>query len=105
MSRSDTDYLRHIRDEAAFLERESTAIDRDALLRDEVRKRAFVRSLEIIIASRRFGIFSPGGPFVSLPTLSWLLHLIPLGSPAAARALSSPATTVARPGVRRSATR
>jgi uncharacterized protein with HEPN domain len=48
MSRSDTDYLRHIRDEAAFLERESTAIDRDALLRDEVRKRAFVRSLEII---------------------------------------------------------
>jgi uncharacterized protein with HEPN domain len=48
MSRSDTDYLKHIRDEAAFLEREAAAVERDDLLRDEVRKRAFVRSLEII---------------------------------------------------------
>ena len=37
-----------MRDEAAFLQRTSAGLDREALLRDEILKRAVVRSLEII---------------------------------------------------------
>ena len=48
MSRSEVDYLRHILDEARYLVRESAGMDLPALLADETRKRAFVRSIEVI---------------------------------------------------------
>ena len=48
MKRSAREYLRHILDEAQFLQRTSAGLDREALLRDETLKRAFVRSIEII---------------------------------------------------------
>lgn len=48
MSPSPTDYLRHILDEMTFLALESSKLSREDFLRDEVRKRGFVRSLEII---------------------------------------------------------
>lgn len=48
MSRSDRDYLLHIAEEVAFLERARLELDRTLFLGDETRKRAFVRSLEII---------------------------------------------------------
>ena len=48
MSRSVREYLKHIRDEISYLEAESTGIDKDAFLGDETRKRAFIRSIEII---------------------------------------------------------
>jgi len=48
MSRSVREYLKHIRDEISYLEIESAGIDKAEFLRDETRKRAFVRSIEII---------------------------------------------------------
>lgn len=48
MSRSVREYLKHIRDEITYLEGESTDIDKDDFLDDETRKRAFVRSIEVI---------------------------------------------------------
>jgi uncharacterized protein with HEPN domain len=48
MKRSAREYLLHIRDEAEFLQRASAGLDRESLLRDEILKRAVVRSLEII---------------------------------------------------------
>ena len=48
MSRSVREYLKHIRDEISYLEIESAGIDEAEFLRDETRKRAFVRSIEII---------------------------------------------------------
>lgn len=48
MSRSVREYLKHIRDEITYLEAEGTGIDKDEFLSDETRKRAFVRSLEVI---------------------------------------------------------
>jgi uncharacterized protein with HEPN domain len=42
------EYARHIWDEIKFLREEATGITLDQLLRDEMRRRAFVRSLEII---------------------------------------------------------
>ena len=48
MSRSDTDYLRHILDEIEYLIEVSSACEYDAFLLDETLKRAFVRSIEII---------------------------------------------------------
>ncbi len=45
---SDRDLLRHIRDEVAFLRSTAARTDLDSFLRDEVLKRAFARSLEII---------------------------------------------------------
>ncbi len=48
MKRSAREYLRHILDEAQFLQRTSVGLDRESLLRDETLKRAFVRSIEII---------------------------------------------------------
>jgi uncharacterized protein with HEPN domain len=48
MSRSAREYLQHILDEADYLLRESAGLDREAFLRDETRRRAFARSLEII---------------------------------------------------------
>ena len=48
MSRSATDYLRHILDESAYLSEHSQGLTRETFLQDETRKRAFVRSLEVI---------------------------------------------------------
>jgi len=48
MSRSVREYLKHIRDETSYLESESTGIDKSEFLGDETRKRAFVRSIEVI---------------------------------------------------------
>ena len=48
MSRSVREYLEHILDETRYLIEEIQALDRDAFLRSETLKRAFVRSLEII---------------------------------------------------------
>jgi uncharacterized protein with HEPN domain len=48
MKWSAREYLRHILDEAGFLQRMSAGLDRESLLRDETLKRAFVRSIEII---------------------------------------------------------
>ena len=48
MSRSVREYLKHIRDEISYLETESTGINKDEFLVDETRKRAFVRSIEVI---------------------------------------------------------
>lgn len=48
MALSIDDYLRHILDEAQFLEGELEGLDEDSFLSNETAKRAFVRSLEII---------------------------------------------------------
>ena len=48
MSRSVREYLKHIRDEISYLETESAGIDKVEFLCDETRKRAFVRSIEVI---------------------------------------------------------
>jgi uncharacterized protein with HEPN domain len=48
MSRSVREYLKHIRDEIAYLEKEKEGLNKNAFLRDETRKRAFVRSIEVI---------------------------------------------------------
>jgi uncharacterized protein with HEPN domain len=42
------EYLKHIRDEISYLEAERGGIDKVEFLGDETRKRAFVRSIEII---------------------------------------------------------
>jgi len=48
MSRSTTDYLRHILDESIYLSEHSRGLTRGAFLQDETLNRAFVRSLEVI---------------------------------------------------------
>jgi len=48
MSPSGAEYLRHILDEAAFISNAVGTITREAFIADETRKRAVVRSLEII---------------------------------------------------------
>lgn len=48
MSRSPADYLRHILDEIDFLLEQVEGLTKETFLRDETRKRAFVRSLEVI---------------------------------------------------------
>ena len=48
MSKSATEYLRHILHEIAFIETESQSILEDQFMRDEVLQHAFSRSLEII---------------------------------------------------------
>lgn len=48
MSFDLTDYLRHILAEMEYLLAESAEITQDEFMLDETRKRAFVRSLEII---------------------------------------------------------
>jgi uncharacterized protein with HEPN domain len=48
MSRSATDYLRHILDESAYLSEHSRDLTLEAFLQNETLKRAFVRSLEVI---------------------------------------------------------
>src|SRR5581483_1132814 len=46
--KSHIEYLRHILDEIRFLLDESQTLSKEAFLKDEVLKRAFIRSLEII---------------------------------------------------------
>jgi uncharacterized protein with HEPN domain len=48
MSRSAREYLQHILDETHYLQNEAHGLDEATFLQDETRKRAFVRSLEII---------------------------------------------------------
>ena len=48
MSPSTADVLLHILDELEYLSRAASSLDREAFLRDEDRRRAFVRSLEIV---------------------------------------------------------
>lgn len=48
MSKSPTEYLKHILDEIDFLEREIQGYTEDQFMRDELKQRAFARSLEII---------------------------------------------------------
>lgn len=48
MSRSTTDYLRHILDEAVFLGAHAGSVASDEFLSDETLKRAVERSIEII---------------------------------------------------------
>jgi uncharacterized protein with HEPN domain len=48
MSPSTPELLRHILDEAEYLVRTAEGLQREAFLRDETLRRAFVRSLEII---------------------------------------------------------
>ena len=48
MSHSIREYLKHIRDEITYLLTETREIKRVDFLHDETRKRAYVRSLEII---------------------------------------------------------
>lgn len=48
MSKSPVEYPKHVLDEVNFLERESTNTTEEQFLYDEVKQRAFARSLEII---------------------------------------------------------
>lgn len=48
MYRSLAEYLRHILDEAAYLNEQVKDLTKEAFLSDETKKRAFVRSLEVI---------------------------------------------------------
>lgn len=48
MTLSIGDYLRHILDEADYLEQNTRRLTKEQFLNDETLKRAFVRSLEII---------------------------------------------------------
>ncbi|MCA9499171.1 MAG: DUF86 domain-containing protein [Nitrospira sp.] len=48
MSHSPLEYLRHILDEACYLEKQTRDFTKDQFDQDETLKRAFVRSLEII---------------------------------------------------------
>ncbi len=48
MSLSTLEYIRHILDEAEFLVSNSQELSREVFLKDEVKKRAFARSIEII---------------------------------------------------------
>lgn len=48
MSRSETEYLRHIQDEARYLVETSQELTWEEFNGDETMKRAFVRSIEVI---------------------------------------------------------
>lgn len=48
MSRSETEYLRHILDEANYLTETSEKVTWETFAEDETLKRAFVRSIEVI---------------------------------------------------------
>lgn len=48
MSKSATEYIRHILDEITFLTEKTVTLSEDQFMRDEVLQRAFSRSLEII---------------------------------------------------------
>ena len=48
MSKSPIEYLKHILDEITFLEGETADYSEEQFMRDELKQRAFARSLEII---------------------------------------------------------
>lgn len=48
MQPSTREFLEHILDEAEFLLLSSRGLDEDSFLRDEILKRAFVRSIEVM---------------------------------------------------------
>lgn len=48
MSRSQTEYLRHIQNEARYLTRAGREVSWEEFSEDETLKRAFVRSIEVI---------------------------------------------------------
>ena len=48
MALSIEEYLRHILDEADFIEQQVDSLDHDSFWTDESAKRAFVRSIEVI---------------------------------------------------------
>ena len=48
MSRSETEYLRHIQDEARYLAEASREVSWEEFSDDETLKRAFARSIEVI---------------------------------------------------------
>jgi uncharacterized protein with HEPN domain len=48
MSLSPLEYLRHIQEEAAYLEAQALTLSREEFAVDDTAKRAFVRSIEII---------------------------------------------------------
>lgn len=48
MSKSATEYIRHILDEITFLTNQTVILSEDQFMRDELAQRAFARSLEII---------------------------------------------------------
>ena len=48
MSRSEIEYLHHIRDEARYLVEASREVSWEEFVADETLKRAFVRSIEVI---------------------------------------------------------
>ena len=48
MSRSETEYLRHIREEAEYLTQIDCDVEKERFVSDETLKRAVVRSIEII---------------------------------------------------------
>lgn len=48
MPRSAREYLQHVLDETRYLRESSRGLDKEAFMRDETLKRAFVRSIEVI---------------------------------------------------------
>jgi uncharacterized protein with HEPN domain len=48
MSKSATEYIRHIFEEITFLTDQTATLSEDQFMRDDVLQRAFSRSLEII---------------------------------------------------------
>jgi uncharacterized protein with HEPN domain len=68
MSLSAREYLQHILDEADYLLRNSAHLTREEFLADETRRRAFVRSLEIIgEAAKKV----PNAIRETLPAIEW----------------------------------
>ncbi|MBI5613741.1 DUF86 domain-containing protein [Candidatus Gottesmanbacteria bacterium] len=68
MSKSPTEYLHHILDEREFLLRESQPITEEQFMYDEVRQRAFARSLEIIGEATKL---LPGSFCKKYPNIDW----------------------------------
>ncbi len=66
--KSHIEYLRHILDEIAFILDKSGTLSKEDFLKDEVLKRAFVRSLEIIGEAVRN---LPSNLKQSYPQINW----------------------------------
>lgn len=70
MSRSTREYFAHIQDEIAFLQAHIPHTTKDALLDDEVLKRAVIRSIEIIGEAMKQ---IPNEIKVRYPVVAWRL--------------------------------
>lgn len=68
MSKSANNYLRHIIDEIAFLDHQASVISEEQFMHDEVRQRAFARSLEIIGEATKL---IPEDFRVTYPSIDW----------------------------------